>query len=664
MRYLTKSRFKLALECVTKLYYTGKPREYEDTLLDDPFLRELARGGFQVGELAKFLFCEDPVSDRITIETLDYEEALSETKKRLANKGNVVVAEAAFAYKSLFVRTDIIRKIEKGLDLFEVKAKSVDPGESFLLKNGNGVQSEWEKYLYDVAFQKYVVAKCLDLDPSNIHAHLVLVDKGTRSSVEGLNQKFKIYQSENGRLRVQTEPGLKREHLGATILRIENVDGIIEMMWKEIKSRGGYPDLLTFEGFIDLCAETYYADRRVFTPVGSRCKECQFSVSEGNKKGLKDGRLECWKQASGYDDERLRKDWVIEIAALGAPGIADDLVMKRKFLVEEVDEGDLKAPKSRRNSPGLSWYDRRVEQVRRARARTLEPYVDRDGLKKEMSPWRYPLHMIDFETMRTALPFHRGKRPYEGIAFQFSHHVMEENGEIRHAGEFLSFVPGAFPNYDLVRELKRQLENDEGSIFRYHSHENTFLNEILQQLETDPQPPPDREELQQFIRSITKDGEREMVDLYALVVPNYYSPAAKGSTSLKYILPAIIHDSAFLREKYSRPIYGRTCEIKSLNFEEHVWIQGERGNDPYKTLPPLFPEYDNEGLDRMAKDLVGIDEGGAAMTAYNILQFSELAIEERKALEAGLLRYCELDTMAMVMLVEGWKDLINVSVGP
>ena len=32
-RYLTKSRFKLALECPTKLYYTGKP-EYLDRSAD------------------------------------------------------------------------------------------------------------------------------------------------------------------------------------------------------------------------------------------------------------------------------------------------------------------------------------------------------------------------------------------------------------------------------------------------------------------------------------------------------------------------------------------------------------------------------------------------------------------------------------------------------
>ena len=54
-RYLTKSRFVLAVECETKLFYTGKT-EYADRKKEDPFLAALAEGGFQVGEMAK-LYC-------------------------------------------------------------------------------------------------------------------------------------------------------------------------------------------------------------------------------------------------------------------------------------------------------------------------------------------------------------------------------------------------------------------------------------------------------------------------------------------------------------------------------------------------------------------------------------------------------------------------------
>jgi hypothetical protein len=39
------------------LYYDGKP-EYANQQLEDSFLKALADGGFQVGELAKYYFPE------------------------------------------------------------------------------------------------------------------------------------------------------------------------------------------------------------------------------------------------------------------------------------------------------------------------------------------------------------------------------------------------------------------------------------------------------------------------------------------------------------------------------------------------------------------------------------------------------------------------------
>lgn len=55
-RYLTKSRFKLAAECPTKLFYTGKDKVYRNLKQEDSFLAMLAEGGYQVGELAKLYY--------------------------------------------------------------------------------------------------------------------------------------------------------------------------------------------------------------------------------------------------------------------------------------------------------------------------------------------------------------------------------------------------------------------------------------------------------------------------------------------------------------------------------------------------------------------------------------------------------------------------------
>ncbi|MCK5742512.1 MAG: DUF2779 domain-containing protein, partial [Chlorobi bacterium] len=52
-----------------------------------------------------------------------------------------------------------------------------------------------------------------------------------------------------------------------------------------------------------------------------------------------------------------------------------------------------------------------------------------------------------------------------------------------------------------------------------------------------------------------------------------------------------------------------------------------------------------------------INNGGAAMGAYNSLQFTEVPDSDRNAIIESLLRYCELDTLAMLMIFEHWESL-------
>ncbi|TAE62042.1 MAG: methionine--tRNA ligase [Bacteroidetes bacterium] len=51
-------------------------------------------------------------------------------------------------------------------------------------------------------------------------------------------------------------------------------------------------------------------------------------------------------------------------------------------------------------------------------------------------------------------------------------------------------------------------------------------------------------------------------------------------------------------------------------------------------------------------DFVNKENGGAAMAAYNEIQFAATTEERKQELKAQLLKYCELDTLAMVMVYE------------
>ena len=102
-------------------------------------------------------------------------------------------------------------------------------------------------------------------------------------------------------------------------------------------------------------------------------------------------------------------------------------------------------------------------------------------------------------------------------------------------------------------------------------------------------------------------------------------------------------------------------KIRSLNFPDGwTWIQfDETGKviSPYKLLPSLFDSLDEDSVEEYFKG-EPVADGGAAMTAYAMIQFTEMSQVERERIIDGLLRYCELDTLAMVLLWEGFKDCL------
>jgi hypothetical protein len=663
-RYLTKSRFKEGLECFTKLYYTRKTNEYANQSLDDPFLKALANGGFQVGELAKFLFCDNPVEEKITIDTLNYEEALQETNSRLNSHSNKkIIAEAAFKHNNLFIRADIVVIEGKTINLYEVKAKSTssEDGLETYLSNYNKpkekIRSNWISYLYDLAFQKYVISKALP--DYKVNAYMIMPNKDKTTSIEGLNQLFQIDKS-SGQTKIIIPKGLKREELGNSILEIVNFDDIVDKIWHTYEVPTTLPGKYNFETFINLCEEKYVEDERIFAPITTNCKKCSYYKKANENNSLKSGFIECWKNATNYSEELLNKDLVIDLWNQNV----DKFIKEGVYLLGSINPESISETKSKNAiieiNNGLSSSDRKKMQATKAKQNDSSYYFDKTGFDDEMKQWKYPFHMIDFETSTVSLPFHKNKRPYQGIAFQFSHHIIHENGNIEHANQFIHFEKGVYPNLEFIKALKKSLSNDDGTIFRYHNHENNYLNMIYRQIEIGEIEVEENEKLDllNFIKSVTNDGSRAMVDLYKVVSSYYYEPLTKGKNGLKYILPAIIYNSDYLRAKYScKGIYGKDLAIKSLNFDDQKWIDAAHQNDPYKTLPKILENQIGDNIDKLEIDIDGISDGGAALTAYNFLQYTNISQEEKMLIKDGLLRYCELDTMAMVMLLEG---LINL----
>jgi len=651
---LTKSRFKIGLQCPTKLFYTKKEQLYPNQTLSDSFLAALAEGGFQVGEYAKCLH-----RGCIDVTTLDYDKAVYETDELLRNQ-NVTISEAAFRYDNLFVRVDIIVKNGNEIQLKEVKAKSfsLNNEDSFFNQDGT-ISSDWQEYLYDIVFQFYVVSNAYP--QFKISSFLTLSNKDATCPTDGLNQKFRITRDSTNRKGIRVSSNLNDEDLKHPLVIDVPVDEVINQIFQNWGTNEPKPRSFIEE--IEYLSNLYKNDQKAVPVLGSWCKKCEFKCSdEDESKGKKSGFKECWNQILNWSEKDFQEASVLD---LWASRRKDQYIEEGIFKLKELDIEDVEPKPDKK--PGLSSSQRQWLQVEKTKNQDNSVFVDKDGLRSEFSKWTYPLHIIDFETATVPIGFVKGQAPYSTIVFQFSHHTIDKDWNVKHAGEFLAVEPGRFPNFDFVRELKRQLEKDNGTIFMYSAHENSCLNAVYRQLKISQEP--DKDDLCDFIQSITYSssssadkwiGPRKMVDQLELVKRYYFDPWCNGSNSIKKILPSVLRNSDFLKKRYSLPIYGSSDGIPSFNFANWTWLEiiGGEVSDPYKTLPKLFIDANKHDLDLLTDD-DELNNGGAALTAYARMQFSEMSDYERKELKTALLKYCETDTMACVMLLEAWRDWIK-----
>ena len=645
-RYLTKSRFKLAIECPRKHFYTGKKDIYQDAMSDDAFLAMLAEGGYQVGALAKLSY-----PDGIEIHETDHATAESATMELLA-RDRVVLFEPAIRVGDFFVRIDILVKDGNRFELIEVKAKSFNSVKPELFGDRGGIRSDMLPYFQDAAFQSWVLQQAFR--GAAIKTYLMMPDKAQIAPINGINQFFRILPDRQ--VETSIPPDVDGQALAELLLaKVDITASVSEILASPLEFPGGPLD---FAEAANLWANHYGADKPLDPPIGAHCGKCQFDAPADSD--LASGFRECWKEALGWSDADFAAGTVLDLYNSRRK---QSLIDQGVFKLSQVQKDDLGDFDEEPGPDGLSIKQRQWMQVSGLpdEDRDRGYYLDTTLVRNAMSEWRFPYHFIDFETAAVALPFHAGMRPYESLAFQFSHHVMEANGEIRHVGQFLCAEPGVFPNYTFARALMRELNGDDGTVFMWSHHENTILNAIARQLTEDDNPPDDREELLHFLGSLTKGGDRAMVDLCDLAGKAYFHPDTNGSSSIKKVLPAILKGSDLLKTKYSQPTYGSPGGMPSLNFtsrEGFAWIDvfaDGTVSDPYGRLKAMARDMLPDGVDVEAGDDSIIAEGGAAATAYARLQFEQMDAQTRDRIKSALLRYCELDTLAMAMVVEAWQ---------
>jgi len=486
-----------------------------------------------------------------------------------------------------------------------------------------------------------------------------MADKTKKASIDGLNQLFRIPNNGNPRTDIIKRVDSLKE-IGNSVLSEVNVDTIINDI---IDDKYKYYENLNFEEAIITFKKAYQEDKYLnWSTQFSACKNCEFkSTPEQEQQGLLSGFKYCFAKQLNWSPSDFNKPNALQIWNFRRKNVMEE----NRMLMEQLTEEDFNI---KVEADRIAPSERQWIQVEKAVNNDNSIYVEKEALGQEIDKWKFPLHFIDFETSTVALPFTAGRKPYEQVAFQFSHHRYNDNGTIIHQSQYINNTPGEFPNFIFARALKEAIGNDSGTIFKFATHENTIINAIITQLEESREE--DKVELIAFLKTISKstknqilqwEGNRNMVDLCKVVKDYYYNPYTNGSNSIKAVLPASIKSSVFLKKKYSQPI--GDINLSSQNFPtNHIWLEmdGDEINNPYKTLPQLFDNWNESDLEENISDIENIADGGAALTAYAKLQYVDMSTKERDEITQGLLKYCELDTLAMVMIYEHFKyDIIE-----
>jgi len=170
-------------------------------------------------------------------------------------------------------------------------------------------------------------------------------------------------------------------------------------------------------------------------------------------------------------------------------------------------------------------HDRHITAVR-----DEEPYVNEQKIRETLGTLEYPIHFLDFEAIGRAIPQWEGTKPWQQVPFQYSLHVMEEDGSIRHSGHLHDGEGDPRP------ELTAQLIDDigeTGSVVAYHT---SFEKRCLQSL---------KDATSRFDGPVQDVIDRlwDQRDIFSSW--HYIHPKQKGSTSIKKVLPALAPKFAY-----------------------------------------------------------------------------------------------------------------------
>jgi len=195
--------------------------------------------------------------------------------------------------------------------------------------------------------------------------------------------------------------------------------------------------------------------------------------------------------------------------------------------------------------------------------------IDKPKITEFLDNIEYPINFFDFETFQNAIPRFDGQRPYAQIPFQYSLHILHEDGTMEHK-EFLG-DENKDPREDLAKQMLTDITST-GSIIAFsQSFEKTQIKNLAAFL------PNISNELLAF-------NERFIDLAHPFQHKYYYHPKFKGKYSIKIVLPTLFPNDPELDYK----------KVGSI----------QNGMDAMDTFANLYLLKDQNKREEIRKDLL------------------------------------------------------------
>lgn len=488
--YLTKSNFRLGLECKQKLKYYKL--NYPSTSEDDPMLKFFADGGFMVEAIARAVMREANPK-------VEFEFSLKQDRYQ--------------------ARVDAWEMFDEQIILTEIKSSSVESGDQrqFFTQKGE-LESKSRLSLLDITFQ--VMVARLIFPNHKILPRLCVVNRTKRSNLEAIYAKIDFLDVDGAD---QNKPravfsGDSRTLAADHFLEFIDVNDVVSKLMDEVVQKS--------EDLID-----FLDGKQNYTPLiaPNLCKKCEYRGAAL----LPNGFDECWGLPrvdphfidlyQGYQSKEQK-----EVVGLK--------ISKRDFHLANLP--------AEAYDTGKSYAAPRRNQVQVARSG--KEFQD-PQLMEKLRGLTFPLHFIDFEASRIPVPYLPGMKPYEQVAFQFSCHTVHspDSDELKHT-QWLN-LRDVYPNGEFIAELRKAI-GDTGTVLVWSHYEASTLKSVRQQLiEFDKA---DNSLLMWFQGLIGAVGDKiaqtRIVDMLKYSQEFYCHPSMNGSHSIKRVLDAIWSSASFL----------------------------------------------------------------------------------------------------------------------